>query len=376
MLRVAIIGCGKIADSHAEQITRIEGCQLVAVCDREELMARQLADRYSLDSFFSDVEEMLRKARPDVVHITTPPQGHFALGTLCLNHGCHIYVEKPFAETTAQAVELLAVAERRGLKVTVGNDAQFTDASRRCRRLIEQNYLGGSPVHMESYYCYELRGAYAEALMGDKEHWVRRLPGKLLHNIISHGVVRIAEYIQDEAPVVIAHGFPSPLLQRLGETEILDELRVIVADRSGTTAYFTFSSQMRPSLHQLRIFGPTNGLLLDDDEHAVVKLPGVRQKSYAGKFIPHLGYIRQHLRNLARNLKLFLRNDFHMKAGMKYLMESFYSSIEKGTRLPISYREIIQTCRIMEAVFDQIYAQKTSGSKAPCTVAGADLRAL
>ena len=48
---------------------------------------------------------------------------------------------------------------------------------------------------MESYYCYELgNSAYASALLGDNSHWVRRLPGKLLQNIISHGIARIAEY--------------------------------------------------------------------------------------------------------------------------------------------------------------------------------------
>ena len=48
---------------------------------------------------------------------------------------------------------------------------------------------------MESYYCYDLsEPGYATALLGDQQHWVRRLPGKLLHNIISHGVARIAEF--------------------------------------------------------------------------------------------------------------------------------------------------------------------------------------
>ena len=70
---------------------------------------------------------------------------------------------------------------------------------------------------MESFYCYELSGSYAEALMNDKNHWVRRLPGNILHNIISHGIVRLAEYISDEYPTVVAHGFTSPFLRNLGE---------------------------------------------------------------------------------------------------------------------------------------------------------------
>ena len=88
----------------------------------------------------------------------------------------------------------------------------------------------------------------------------------LLQNIISHGIARIAEHISSDSPEVIAHGFTSPLLRSMGETEIVDELRVIINDENRTTAYFTFSSQMRPSLHEFRIYGPKNGLVLDQDQ--------------------------------------------------------------------------------------------------------------
>src|SRR5213078_2674165 len=100
---------------------------------------------------------------------------------------------------------------QRRLKITAGHDDQFRHAARRMRALVERGFLGGSPVHMESYYCYELgRTEYAGALLGDKRHWVRRLPGKLLHNIISHGVARIAEFLTTDSPKVIAYGFTSP----------------------------------------------------------------------------------------------------------------------------------------------------------------------
>ncbi len=354
MLKVAIIGCGKIADSHAELLQHLSGCEMVGVCDREELMAKQLYERFPIKAFYSDVDELLEKARPDVVHITTPPQSHFELGRLCLERGCHVYLEKPFAVDAIEARRLIHLAEARNLKITVGNDAQFSHAARRFRELVKQGYLGGSPVHMESYYCYELTGAYANALIGDPRHWVRRLPGQLLHNIISHGIVRIAEYIQVDDPVVIASGHVGPLLRQLGEKEIIDELRVIITDGASTTAYFTFSSQMRPALHQFRLFGPRNGLVLDDDDHSVIKLRGSRYKSYLQKFIPPADFARQHLGNLVGNLGLFLRRDFHMKQGMRHLFEAFYRSITQDEAPPIPYREILLTCRIMDAIFEQI----------------------
>ena len=361
VLRVAIVGCGKIADSHASQIQRIKGCKIVGVCDREPLMAQQLFERFPVENHFSDLRKLLDEGKPEVVHITTPPESHFAIATQCLQAGCHVYVEKPFTLNAGDAESLTALAEEKGLKLTAGHDDQFRHAARRMRLLVQSGYLGNEPVHMESYYCYELgRTGYAGALLGDKQHWVRRLPGKLLHNIISHGIARIAEFIPTDSPEIIAHGFISPLLKGMGETEIIDELRVIISADDRVTAYFTFSSQMRPSLHCFRIYGSKNGLELDQDQETLITLSGHRYKSYAEKFLPPLELARQYLGNLKTNLGSFLAHDFHMKSGMKYLIESFYRSIQEGEPLPIPYREIILTARIMDEIFLQLTRESES----------------
>jgi predicted dehydrogenase len=359
LLKVAIIGCGKIADSHVAQILRIGGCEIVGVCDREPLMARQLYERFPIKAHFDDVEALLEKTRPDVVHISTPPQPHFDLAKLCLESGSHVYVEKPFTLFEEQARSLISLAGRKGLKITAGHDDQFSHGARRMRALVGTGYLGDGPVHMESYYCYELgTSGYAGALLGDPQHWVRRLPGKLLHNIISHGVARIAEFLTCDSPQVITHGFISPALRKMGEEEIVDELRVIISDHEQTTSYFTFSSQMRPALHQFRMYGTKNGLILDQDQETLIKCPGARMKSYSEKFVPPVRFARQYCGNVMTNLRTFMARDFQMKSGMKYLIEAFYRSITEGTPVPIPYREILLTSRIMDAIFTQLQAQR------------------
>ena len=363
MLKVAIVGCGKIADSHASQIQRIPACELVGVCDREELMAKQFQQRFRAKRWFNNLEELLEEAKPAVVHVTTPPASHFELGRQCLLHGVHVYIEKPFTLNSRQAEELIGLARESNLKVTVGHDDQFRHAARRMRRLVQGGYLGGVPVHMESYYCYELgeTSAYAKALLADKQHWVRKLPGQLLHNIISHGIARIAEFLTTDSPEVIAHGFVSPCLRKMGEAEIVDELRVIISEQERTTAYFTFSSQMRPSLHQFRIYGPRNGLLLDQDNETLIRLRGTRRKSYLEHFVSPLDLAKQYVGNTSHNVRKFLGRDFHMKSGMKHLIESFYRSIREQAPLPIPYAEILRTARIMDSIFDQIRARRLDG---------------
>lgn len=356
-MKIGIVGCGKIADAHAWAIQHIADCEIVGVCDREELMARQLYERFPIKAYFGDLSNLLDKATPDVVHITTPPQSHFALAKQCLERGCNVYIEKPFTCDTAEAEELIALANERRLRLTAGHDDQFRHAARRMRELVRSGYLGVGPRHMESYYGYDLGAAgYAKALLGDKGHWARRLPGGLLQNIISHGIARIAEFMTSDEPFVLAHGFVSPLLRSLDEHDIVDELRVIISESQGNTAYFTFSSQLRPSLHQLRILGARNGLLLDLDNETLIQLPGTRRKSYLEQFLPPIDFAGQYVRNLAINSRNFLVRDFHSKAGMKYLIEAFYRSIREDSPVPIPYREILLTSRIMDAIFLQLRA--------------------
>ena len=355
VLKVAIVGCGKIADSHASQINRITGAEIIAAFDSEELMARQFCDRFGVAKAFDNLDELLDKAKPDVIHVTTPPHSHLPVAKRCIDAGCHVYVEKPFTLNADETRQLIDLAERKNRKVTVGHDAQFTHVARELRSEVEKGFLGGKPVHMESSYCYDFGEAvYASAFLGSRSHWLRNLPGKLLHNVISHGIARLAEYIEADFPEITARGFVSPTLSNLGEKEIVDELRLIVKDRDQITGYFTFSSQIRPSINQFRVYGRKNGLFMDESQQLLIRLKGEKLRSYGERFFPAAGYSVQYLGNLFRNVRLFLKNDFHFDSGKKYLIERFYDSIREERPVPVPYRQIVLTTYIMDEIFRQL----------------------
>jgi len=96
-MKIAIVGCGKIADAHVEEIRKIPSVQLVAVCDLEPIMAEQLATRYVIPRWYCDVKRMLDMEKPDVLHIPTPPQSHLLLAQQAVAAGCHVFLEKPVA---------------------------------------------------------------------------------------------------------------------------------------------------------------------------------------------------------------------------------------------------------------------------------------
>jgi len=359
MLRIAIIGCGKVADQHVQAIQRTADCTIVAVCDGELLMAKQLGERFGISACFTDVDEMLRTGSPDVVHITTPPQSHYPLATKCLESGSHVYLEKPFTITAGEAESLIDLAERCGLRMTVGHNYQFTLEMLEMRRLVQEGFLGGKPFHLESYWSYDLGDtSYVGPLLGNRSHWVRQLPGQLFHNIISHGIAKLAEFLDDELSEIVAIAHQSGQLRGLGAQEILDELRVLIRDKSGTTAFFCFSTQLK-GLNQLRVYGPANSLVADIITGSLVRSSSRAYKSYLTYFVPPLKSAREHFKNARRNVANFLSRRLYQDFGMKELVERFYDSIRKGSPLPIPYREISLTARIMDEIFAQIYGHET-----------------
>jgi predicted dehydrogenase len=358
MLQIVIVGCGKVADQHVQAIHRIPDCKIVALCDRELLMAKQLGERFGISECFSDLKEMLRAVSPDVVHITTPPQSHFSLAKQCLESGSHVYLEKPFTVTASEAESLIQLAGSCGLRITVGHNYLFTLEMLEVRRLVRDGFLGGRPVHLESYWSYDLGDtSYVGPVLGNRSHWVRQLPGQLFHNIISHGIAKLAEFLDDELTDVTATADQSEQLRSLGAHDVLDELRVLIRDKNGMTAFFCFSTQIKV-LNQLRIYGPAGSATADIITGSLVRHTNRSYKSYLTYFVPPLKNACEHVRNARLNVTNFLRRRLYQDFGMKELIERFYNSIRLGSEPPIPYREIILTARIMDEIFAQIYPKR------------------
>lgn len=363
MIRVAIVGCGRIADQHVHAIHRIPESTVVAVCDREPLMARQLAERFSIAACFEDVEDMLRTITPDVVHITTPPQSHCDLGQRCLRAGSHVYLEKPFTVTASEAESLILLAQSSGRSVTAGHNYQFTPEMMEMRQLVREGFLGGNPAHLESYWSYDLGDVdYVGPMLADPNHWVRRLPGQLFHNLISHGIARLAEFLDDELTELICTMHQSSYLHSLGVEDVADELRVIIRDKKGTSAFFCFSTQIKPSLNSFHIYGPLNSMTADLVTGSLIRNSGKSYKSYLTFLVPPLNSMRAHFRSARRNAVNIFRQRLYQDSGMKELVQRFHESIATGNPPPIPYREIQLTARILDEIFSQ---SRTNARKNP-----------
>ena len=353
-LKVAIVGCGKISDGHVEEIQKMpDRAQVVAVCDREILMAEQLATRYRIPKWYDDYERMLAVERPDVVHVATPPDSHLALSRMAFDAGCHVFVEKPLALNHRDAAALVASAEQARRKITVGYTYLFDPPALEMRRLLAAGALG-EVVHVDSWFGYSLAGPFGAAVLGDPNHWVRRLPGQLFHNNIDHLLNKLIEFVDDDEPRIHAMAWrrrePSPG----GFTdEMPDELRLTFVGRR-TSAHATFTSHVKPAAHFVRVYGDKNIAHVDYVARTVTLESGATLPSAIGRLVPAFGQAWQFLREGQRNSAAFARGDFQFFSGLNYLIAAFYEAIQDDKPVPISTRDMLRVSSWMDRIFAQI----------------------
>ncbi|MCT4554963.1 MAG: NAD-dependent epimerase/dehydratase family protein [Pelagimonas sp.] len=119
--RIGLIGAGYIATWHAEALAATPGVQVAAVCDLSENAAKALAIGYGA-RVFSTVDELIAAKCCDAVHILTPPHLHKEIALNCINHGLHVLVEKPVAESASETQEIQSAAEAAGVHFNAGHN--------------------------------------------------------------------------------------------------------------------------------------------------------------------------------------------------------------------------------------------------------------
>jgi len=140
-IRVAIVGCGKIAATHLRALQAIEEAEIVAVADVDRAAAKRLAASAACPDY-DDPQEMLERESPEIVCVCTPPADHPEVSIACLRNGAHVLCEKPFSIDTSSATRMVDAAERAGRFLTMASKFRFVEDVRKARELMEAGAVG------------------------------------------------------------------------------------------------------------------------------------------------------------------------------------------------------------------------------------------
>src|SRR5467141_111440 len=151
MIRIGVIGYGYWGPNIVRNFHAHDGSEVTLVCDKNPKCEERLRKAHPGIGFTTDENEILKSASIDVVAVVTPVWTHYELAKRALENGKHIFVEKPFTCSAAQAEELIELADRKSLKIMIDHTFLFTGAVRKIKDLVDKKELG------ELYYYDSLR---------------------------------------------------------------------------------------------------------------------------------------------------------------------------------------------------------------------------
>jgi predicted dehydrogenase/nucleoside-diphosphate-sugar epimerase len=349
-LMVALIGAGAIAESHLRVLDGIDCARAVAVCDRNIEAARALCDRFRIVYAYSDAEEMIKKEKPHVVHILTPPQSHAALAELAISNGCHVLVEKPMAMNAEEARRMVALAAEKKVWICVDHNHQFDRVMIKARRIVESARLGDL-LWLESYYGFDLGNNLGSRYMlpGGDKHWTFGIPGGLYQNLAPHPLSVALEVMGKPTKIQATARYGRVLPHQ--ET---DELRIFLeSDRMA--GLVTVSLAASPRHQYLHIYGTKGTLFVD-----LLNKWLVLQAQHRG--IPKS--ISRALMNLSQGWAVIwgtlwgtvktLWGKWDPYEGMHLLIREYYAALVEGREPPVREDEALAVMDVMDETWRQI----------------------
>jgi predicted dehydrogenase len=142
MIRFGVVGYGYWGPNIVRNLRGLDTAQVVAICDMNATALAAASRAYPDVRVTSDQEELLQAKDIDAIAVITPVWTHFSLAKKALLNGKHVFVEKPFTATSAQALELIELAEQKHLQIMVDHTFLFTGAVKKIHELIDNSTLG------------------------------------------------------------------------------------------------------------------------------------------------------------------------------------------------------------------------------------------
>jgi predicted dehydrogenase/nucleoside-diphosphate-sugar epimerase len=335
-----------MASRHLDTLRRIPTPHVVVgVCDLQPDAAHALARRAGTQAYDS-LSTLLQEARPDVAHICTPAGTHFAPAKQALLAGAHVYVEKPFADTQAQAEVLFDLARERGLLLCAGHQLVRDPAFRRLVRGASQL----RPVtFVDSYFAFRPPGL----------HPYRSAPralGEQLLDVLPHPLSTLVAALERLGPSRTAP-------QVVHVTSTSTELHALL--RAGdATSRLCISLRARPVASTLTVTGARGTLTTDFVRGIVVGAANEGTSALEKIGNPFLEAAQLAWRSTAGLTGRLLRGGAY--PGLAELLGAFYAAVAVGDRSPLS----VDHLRRVTDIYEELAAHVRSAVQ-PATVAPA-----
>jgi 2-alkyl-3-oxoalkanoate reductase len=356
LLRVGIVGCGRIAEHHARWIKRAEGAVLSAVADARKEVALSFAEKFGVAASFGSLGDMLSAKVVDVVHITTPPSFHYTQACEAIDAGVHALVEKPFTLSAAEALDLYKRAEEKDVKLTADFIQLFHPAFQQLAQAIRTGRIG-RVVWAHVYFGVDLK--IDELRNAWPVHWTYSLPGGVLHSYITHPLYMLCSVL--DGPYTVEVIARSTGTQPQGTT---DQLDIQITGPSASANLILASTQAEA--YYLSVRGTRGAVSANFTTHAFVADTPIAGPQAVSRLLANPQTAWQLLRQTASLVWRVARRKMLPYQGLGPLLEGFYGSI-KGGAAPITMDLVLAVAKLEEQIVARSGPVKLSNVTRPGT---------
>ncbi len=267
----AIIGCGAIANIHAEAIKSIENAVLVGVCDYSFAAAQSFAKKNNCKAYNSQ-EEMLKDSNVSIVNICTPSGLHYKQVIDCAKAKKHIIIEKPMAITKAQMDEAICEVNNSNVKVEVISQLRFTYAVQMLKKAIDEGKLG--KIFLADFRMKYYRSPEYYAQSPWRGTWSMDGGGALMNQGI-HGI-DLMQYVMGGVKSVYAD---CRTLAR--KIEVEDVANLLVEYNSGAIGVIECATLAKPGYERkMEIHGENGTIIVSEDTIEVWDVDGMERPDF------------------------------------------------------------------------------------------------
>jgi UDP-N-acetyl-2-amino-2-deoxyglucuronate dehydrogenase len=262
MINFAIVGCGHIANKHAEAISNAEHANLIAVCDTIEEKMKDFVDTYNV-SAYTDLDELLKREDLDVVNICTPSGFHANLAVQIAQAKKHVVVEKPIALTMEDTDKIINACKENNVKLAVVHPNRFRPAMMELKKLMDSGRFG-KLSHANATVRWNRNQAYY-----DQAPWrgTKALDGGVLMNQAIHNLDLLLWFMGDVEEVY------SMAATRLRNIEAEDVSTGLVRFKDGPLGVIEAATTIYPKNFEesISIFGETGTIKISGTNANFVK---------------------------------------------------------------------------------------------------------
>lgn len=163
--RILLAGCGEMANRWLEYVTNRDNAEIVALVDIHQEAAKNKAKQYDLAvPIFTSLEQAILKTHPTVVLDVTIPAAHKEMTITALKNGCHVFGEKPMAESLEDAKEVVRVAEQSGKSYAVMQNRRFLPSIRALRDWLNKGIIGKAHTYHADFFLGPHFGGFRELM--------------------------------------------------------------------------------------------------------------------------------------------------------------------------------------------------------------------